>query len=217
MPLPTVNDIISIASSDDVRVSSVLRKALVLANSLGVKEFETWIRKELNGYSETDDVPNYRITNIELRAKNPYHGWVPVIIKGNASKDYSKTLLIQPICVYENILRERKGNASSELVMPLSPDFMAELMKACNINAEITRFLGVASIVTVVDSVITIILDWGLKLKEKGIPENDNSFSKKQKEEAYNVVQNIMINNFKGILGNADNSRLNIDSIQKLD
>ena len=212
MALPTVNDIIEIASNEEISVSNMLRKSLVLANSLNVKKFEDWIRLELNGYAPSNEIPHYRITRIELKGKNPYYGWVPVVIGGEIGKELSKTKLLQPISAYENLINNNEKNSSGNFIMPLSSDEMYSLMKALKIDTEITRFVGVTSLVTVIDSVKTIILDWGLKLKDNGIPESKSSFSMEEKREATNVVQNIMIQNFQGVLGNTNNSNLNIDS-----
>ncbi|HBP87483.1 MAG TPA: hypothetical protein DD706_07295 [Nitrospiraceae bacterium] len=43
-----------------IPIADLLRKALVVARKLGLKEFEWWVAKELSGYEETKDVPQYR-------------------------------------------------------------------------------------------------------------------------------------------------------------
>ena len=47
------------AQGSNVSVSSLLRKALVVASKLKVKEFEEWINNELNGYGDTDKIPEH--------------------------------------------------------------------------------------------------------------------------------------------------------------
>jgi AbiTii len=64
-----------------VRVSDLLRKALVVAKKLGIQEFQTWADHELNGYSQEEKIPDYRYLQGQIRGWNPYRGWVPVIIE----------------------------------------------------------------------------------------------------------------------------------------
>src|SRR5271154_2225264 len=57
----------------------VLRKALVVAKKLDVTDFQEWIERELKGYGPGDDIPKYRVVKGELKARNPYRGWIPVV------------------------------------------------------------------------------------------------------------------------------------------
>lgn len=50
---------------DDIPVSSVLRKALVLACELGDEELQLWVNCELDGYGEGVTVPEYRHCNMQ--------------------------------------------------------------------------------------------------------------------------------------------------------
>src|SRR5437867_12537470 len=58
----------------------ILRKALVVARKLGVKDFQAWIEKELKGYDDFANIPSYRKLRGQLRAFNPYVGWIPIIM-----------------------------------------------------------------------------------------------------------------------------------------
>lgn len=49
----------------NVAISVVLRKCKVLATRLGNKEFSSWVERELNGYTSTEDLPEYRILKVE--------------------------------------------------------------------------------------------------------------------------------------------------------
>lgn len=51
------------ALDDKNQASSLLRKALVVAKKLRIKDFEDWANKELSGYLATDTVPQYRLMN----------------------------------------------------------------------------------------------------------------------------------------------------------
>lgn len=61
-------------------VVSLLRKAYLVARKLDIKDFSEWINNELNGYTDYDKIPDYREIRGQVKAWNPYHGWIPVII-----------------------------------------------------------------------------------------------------------------------------------------
>ena len=67
------------ALSSDIDILSLLRKAYLIARKLSLSDFSEWLNFEMNGYPTTCDVPDYRIAYGEIKAWNPYHGWIPVI------------------------------------------------------------------------------------------------------------------------------------------
>jgi len=71
------------ATDSKVPASTLLRKALILANKLDCKEDLKWIESELNGYESIDEIPTYRRLKGIVEAKNPYKGWIPVDFMGH--------------------------------------------------------------------------------------------------------------------------------------
>jgi hypothetical protein len=49
-------------------ITTVLRKAKILAARLKNKSFEEWIHRELNGYSDKATLPKYRVLRVQSRA-----------------------------------------------------------------------------------------------------------------------------------------------------
>jgi hypothetical protein len=80
-----VSDLQLEALDRNVRVSDLLRKSLVVARKLKLFELQSWIEKELKGYRQTDEVPDYREVYRQVRGWNPFHGWIPVIIEDSAT------------------------------------------------------------------------------------------------------------------------------------
>ena len=72
-----------------VRVDDLLRKAVVVATTLGSDDFRVWAAKELQGYGGDTTTPAYRRITGVLRAYHPSHGWIPVIVP---DKDLQKRL-----------------------------------------------------------------------------------------------------------------------------
>jgi len=54
--------------NEEKSLTSVLRKAKIVAYSLQNDKFKNWIEAELNGYSEKDELPSYR------KLISPVHG-----------------------------------------------------------------------------------------------------------------------------------------------
>ncbi|MDO5896545.1 AbiTii domain-containing protein [Agrobacterium sp. Azo12] len=55
-----IQDIIRSLSETKDPVSDILRKTLVLTYRMKNEQLRTWVEKELNGYSTTDELPSYR-------------------------------------------------------------------------------------------------------------------------------------------------------------
>ncbi|BBB26322.1 AbiTii domain-containing protein [Amphritea japonica] len=55
------DEIVEILSSNDGVLTEALVKTKVLLHKIGHKELVAWVNKELNGYSEGDELPDYRI------------------------------------------------------------------------------------------------------------------------------------------------------------
>ncbi len=68
------------ALSPSVSVINLLRKALVVANELDIKEFQEWIELETYGYINSS-IPGYRTTRGQMRGWNPFHQWQPIIVQ----------------------------------------------------------------------------------------------------------------------------------------
>jgi hypothetical protein len=68
------------AMDPNVRVDDLLRKAVVVATTLGIDDFRAWAAKELQGYAGDPTTPAYRQVTGVLRAFHPQRGWVPVIL-----------------------------------------------------------------------------------------------------------------------------------------
>src|SRR4026207_1899088 len=77
------------AMDSSVRVDDLLRKAVVVATTLGSNDFQVWAAKELQGYAGDTTTPAYRRITGVLRAYHPSHGWIPVILP---DKDLQKRL-----------------------------------------------------------------------------------------------------------------------------
>jgi AbiTii len=60
-------EIIDAAVDDEVPLSTLLRKCMVLAHQLKNHRFRVWIEKELDRYGPDDELPNYRMVRAPAR------------------------------------------------------------------------------------------------------------------------------------------------------
>jgi hypothetical protein len=106
------------ALNPEISVLVLLRKALVVARKLNIQEFQQWVEKELNGYPERSYLPQYRFMFGDLKAHNPYHGWIPVILPSQILEFISKRPVHQPISEIETLVETFKDKNSSLITMP---------------------------------------------------------------------------------------------------
>lgn len=176
------------ALDKNVRVSDLLRKALVVARKLRLSEFQDWIERELNGYSK--DVPDYRKVRGDIKAWNPYHGWQPVHFdNAKLAKSLSTRSSGQSIGEIEDLV----GGAepSSEFHMPFPPETDKQLRESIDFNTQISLFIGRSSLVKTLEVVRNIVLNWALKLEEDGILGEGLSFSSTEHAAAEKSPQNV--------------------------
>lgn len=89
----------NLAQAGGTDLAELLRRTKVVAVKLRLPELEAWVEHELNGYPESDEVPQYRTVGTELNMKNPYLGLQPVMWTANGAlpEHFSKMAIRYPI------------------------------------------------------------------------------------------------------------------------
>ena len=154
-----------------VRPSDLLRKALIVAKKLRLEDMTTWIKSELSGYSEAAEIPDYRKIRGEVKALNPYRGWVPIKLTKSprlATLFRERRRCGQGVPELESLI-EQKGKDSAPCT-PLPPDLERMIQKGIGENYSIAWFTQHQYLVRILDSVRTEILNWSLKLEEEDAP-----------------------------------------------
>jgi hypothetical protein len=187
------------AANDNTSVSQLLRKAKIAATKLELKDFLTWINKELNGYDPGDELPEYREIPADLRAFNPFRGWQPVRFEDVETQNIvSKRGVSQPISELEKLNEDSNG----DLRIPLNPEAYNNISKAVNFDGEIVHFVANNSIDGIIGAVKNRILDIALELESNGITGDSVSFTAEEKDKANNSHIHIgSIGNFSGAIG----------------
>ena len=177
-----VLEIQSLATDSQQDIADLLRKALLVATKLKLEDFKNWISKELDGYRE-GKVPKYREARASVYLKNPYHGLIPVYFDTEEIADVFCNIDIRdPIGNIVSIL-SKQDNSKTGPIYPLTPaqvNFLLSQQDGLNIPP--VRTISSSALATILDAVRTNILEWSLKLEEKGILGEGMTFSQQEKE-----------------------------------
>ena len=183
-----VLDLQNEVTKPDCDIVSVLRKAHLIAVKLDLVEFDKWIANELNGYKNTEFIPDYRVIRGMLKAFNPYRGWIPVLI---SNIEYEDSICNRPVLnsVSEIItMCTQNGNG-------IQYEFQGSLQDELNKMFDTRGFmtfavhLPVPAVGDIVEKVKTAVLEWTIKLESEGIRGEGMQFSSFEKETAKQIPQ----------------------------
>lgn len=181
-----------------VSILEILRKALVVARKLGVKDFQAWIEKELNGYVDVASLPPCRVVHGLLKAWDPHReGWIPLDMRDVRSAEIaSKCYIRQSIGELEDLVRASNAN-NNVLIYPFSP--AQEQILGLPSGYRAACHVSTSYIVGMIAAVRNAVLDWTLKLEEDGIVGEGLTFSAREKETAshgnYTINYNAPVSN----------------------
>lgn len=173
-----------------VRTAQVLQKAYVVARKLEIKEFEAWVSKEINGYKDADEIPDYRFVTGQIKVWNPYRGWIPVIADDpKAQRILNSRPASQPLGELEDtVVRAGSGN----LTMTFTPEQERDILGPNSLFANPKLHLSAGVVQGIVDKVRHIVLEWCLDLEAQGVVGEGMTFSAQEKKAAESA-QNIEV------------------------
>ena len=174
------------ALDEKISIESLIRKAYLVAKKLKLKEFEEWLNQEQNGYKK--EIPEYRNITGEIKAWNPYHGWIPMILPAISS-------LLDVYNSSEDRVAFSVNGAMTEFFNN-SIDFMP---------TKYAFFVSKSELYRIMSTVRNKILDWALLLEENGIVGNEMTFTDVEKQIAIDTpIINNYINNFYSKVSDVD-------------
>jgi len=196
------------ALNQAVDTTALLRKAYLIARKLKLTDFGEWVDCELNGYRTKKNVPipEYRMVWGQLKAWNPYNGWMPVIFDDNTMQDsFSKRNLWDSIPNLDTALRSGKG-----LNMALPSEAVRYLNRQSQFSeigfeTNFSLFLSSNAIQAIIETVRNHILEWAIILEEHDIIGDGLVFSAEEKQQA---KQPPIIQYTINFYGNVDNSQI---------
>lgn len=194
---------------EKIAVSRLLRDAKLIADKLEQLDFLSWINLEIKGYEKGNNYPDYRVVKGQMKAWNPFHGWVPVLLKTSEEEEqYCKRKVNQSIREIEEILL----STSDSFEMPYPASFANQIIEG-DLKTKVSMFIDRSAIIKILDMVRNRLLDWANELKNKGIQIEDTQLSNENKKEAKLIESKYKIENienFNGSIGENNNFSNNI-------
>lgn len=195
-----------------VSTLDIMRKALVVAKKLNLVDFHKWVSKEIEGYKPGDEIPDYRMVHGEIKAWNPYHGWIDVIMEDPKVKEILSIRAIgQPIGELDAIIRGSGGGGTVHISFP--PQTELDLMRGSTVRLKSKLHVSGASIKGIADRVRDTVLNWCLELEAKGVLGEGMTFSEKEKRTASDVNYTI---HYHGNVGTSQIQQGTVDSSQTI-
>jgi AbiTii len=211
------------ASNEAVSVSTLLRKALVVASKLEVSDIPEWINSELSGYGLTGRVPPYRIVHGSLKART-IRGWIPVQLE---TSDLQKMVTEQHIghSISElEALCEGEGTPK----ISLAPEEQSVLQGLSGHQTEFACFIEKSRLIGILGAARDQVLRWAIALDKAGVRGDGLSFTGAEKEKAHGTVfnaENLTIGVYGNVGGQANvaagfqphaGTKINAGDVQKL-
>lgn len=170
-----------------------------------------WIQSELNGYktNNQDDVPDYRQIHGQVKAWNPYHGWIPVILK---DAEIEKVLCNRKIGESIGEIQELYNKSEGNIILTFTADIANRLNSMCDAPFETNYSLHVSKhcLRSIIDKVTNGLMEWTLELERNGILGENMTFNEKETASAKEMPK--QINNYYGTVVNGSVSSSQIVS-----
>lgn len=180
------------ALDENISIESLLRKAYLVAKKLKLKDLEEWINQEQNGYK--NHLPEYRNVRGEIKAWNPYNGWIPMIL----SADIADEVSCIPLGLSISAISDSYNSSDSSVCLTVN----AALTEFFNNSTDFMPtkyafFVSKSEMYRIMSTVRNKILDWALLLEENEILGENMTFTEKEREIASSTqVINNYTNNF---------------------
>ena len=165
------------ALNEEISVSSLLRKAFVVAKKLKLQEWEKWINSELNGYyhlaeskqvrpeNRWEELPRYRWVTVQWQLRLPSQNLIPLIFKSpQRAEMMSKSPVIE-------LIREIEALLDTELYafpMTIPDSLKLALYEECGGN-EPRRIVFKNELHRIQEAVRNTILEWASELDAKSL------------------------------------------------
>jgi hypothetical protein len=198
------------ASDSTTSVAELLRKALIVATKLKLSDFKQWIDQELNTYRDkVIEIPQYRRSTSQMRAWNPYRGWIPVSFE--TAEDAATFSAVE---VRNSIaeLEEMASSGEKSFILEFHPAFLHHLMQGMGglQGMKPQRVISANVIFGILGAVRNTVLQWALKLEEEGILGEGMTFSDHEKKKAASSPTIHIAGDFKGVVGDVSGHNVQI-------
>jgi hypothetical protein len=221
-----VREIVEILSDTHPNLENALIKTKVLLHRLGEKVYADWINKELNGYSNDDQVPAYRViqSSVKITVTDGYTRWndMPAAIRHLDEKirfSLERNDLRQGISTLES-LAHSEGNTLNRAIPPEMWGMLGEKLSSDIVVEYAQCEISKAQLQGILTQIRSRLLDFVLELEAK-LPSNasEEDIRRVFKEvHVGNLLNNAMFGpNTTIVIGDNNKQNLNFSVVQKGD
>lgn len=178
-----LREIIELASSDESRIVTILRKCLVVAELLRNESLREWVLAELNGYKATGDLPDYRKVNITAKGLllGPMGAQIndqplsPSVLDEKLRWWAETAVLNESISAYEALSRGKEdGRLAVNWPADLVGLYQSKFFKGYALNRA-WQEIPIGAVIALVDTVQTRVLQFALELQRETGEDNDEA------------------------------------------
>jgi hypothetical protein len=179
-------------------VSSLLRKALVVASKLQVSDFESWARSELEGYQDgSTPLPVYRKIHGAPKVWNPYRGCFQDL--QCETPKLAETISRMPLGASVDELEQGRSKDGASRMFSYPPGLEHSLMDNMKgVKMKPTLEISESTIRGVLGRVKTIVLQWSLTLERQGVLGEGMTFTPEERTQAASVHIDTFIQGVSG-------------------
>jgi AbiTii len=193
-----VNDIVNGAVDDTVKLATLLRKLLIVGDSLDNERLKEWVLHELNGYEAIDQLPPYR--TMEITAKGQFLSVVgqmndqpiPSAVLKKEHQWWAETAyLLSAIASFEALV---EGDPNGRVITEWPANMTAYYSDKFNGGWKLNRAwqeIPTNAIRGMLDNVRTRILQFALELKRE-VGDSELSADAAPPEKVNSAVQTII-------------------------
>jgi hypothetical protein len=182
------------ALDEKVRLGALLRKALVVASKLGVSDFETWARYELDGYGTEIPVPEYRYIRGSPKCFNPYHGWQDIRFGSPKFADKVSTMHMN-----SGVDSLEDGQMDGGLfIISYNPQAEHDMMTYMTPPMKPALHVSMSAMRGMLGRIRTIVLEWTMKLEKLDVVGKGMTFSTEERAQAASVHIETLIQQVTG-------------------
>lgn len=161
------------AINSSVDLPTLLRMCKVLAARLGSDDFKTWIDRELSGYDRKEDLPEYRVINVN--SKGHFGGAfgsglrnadIPLVcVPKELRESLGHSYIFQPVAAMAALVSK---NESGTLQEPWNPDIVAHVGRDIYehmVCMQAWKVIPATAFVAALDTIRTRVLNFVLEIE----------------------------------------------------
>ena len=161
------------AIDSKTELSTLLRKCKVLAARLGTPDFKEWVEKELSGYQNQANLPEYRVISVNSKGhfSGPFQSGIrnadiPMMcIPEEFREMLSNVYLTQPIAALEALVTQSTKGTLQE---PWNPDIVAHFGSQIYERMhcmQAWKVISTSAIIATIDAVRNRVLNFALEIE----------------------------------------------------